>query len=203
MKLKKYIPISLIYSRLLIGLILIVLSVIRVSHFKSIAIWLLTIGLLTDVFDGIIARRLQISTVRLRRLDSTIDQVFFISVAIATYIQCPVFFKENAGNLLLVLCFEAATYLLCYLKFKKEIATHSIGAKIWTLLMFATLVQILMQCQSGLLFQLFFWVGIVTRIEIMAIIIILKIWTNDVPTVYHSLKIRRGEQIKRHKLFNG
>jgi len=196
-------PITLIYSRLIIGLIIILLSISEVDNYKFIAIVLFSIGLLTDIFDGIIARRLDISSQTLRRLDSTIDQFFFISFAIATYIQCPDFFKANSLKLIILLGFEALTYLVCFLKFRKEIATHSIGAKIWTLLLFATLVQIILQCQSVILFGICFWVGLLTRLEIVAIILILKKWTNDVPTFYHSLRLRQGKEIKLYKMFNG
>lgn len=197
------IPIILIYSRLLIGLIIILLSLMHVENYKFIAIALLTIGLLTDIFDGIIARSINVSTQNLRRLDSSIDQLFFISVATATYLQCPEFFKLNSWKLIILLGFEGLTYVVSFIKFKKEVATHSIGAKIWTLLLFATLVEIIIKCQSGILFELFFWVGIMTRLEIIAIILTLKKWTNDVPSFYHSVRLRQGKEIKRHKLFNG
>lgn len=199
----KDIPIALIYSRLLIGFIIILLSFFHVNHYSFLAITLLSIGLLTDVFDGIIARKLNISSEKLRRLDSSIDQVFFISVAVATYIQCPDFFKVNQVKLIVLGAFEASTYALSYIKFRKEIATHSIGAKIWTLTIFATLVEIIVHCESVVLFEICFWLGLATRIEILAIVFTLKKWTNDVPTIYHAVKLRKGKEIKRNKLFNG
>jgi phosphatidylglycerophosphate synthase len=200
---KRKLPAALIYSRLVIGLVIIYLSIAHAADYKAFAIVLFTIGLLTDIFDGIIARQLHISSQKLRRLDSTIDQIFFISVAVATYIQCPDFFKTNAFKLTLLLGLEAFAYLVSFLKFRKEIATHSIGAKVWTLLLFATLIQIILQCQSITLFNICFWVGLLTRIEIIAITLILKKWANDVPTFYHSIKLRQEKVIKRHKLFNG
>jgi CDP-diacylglycerol--glycerol-3-phosphate 3-phosphatidyltransferase len=196
-------PIALIYTRLLLGFVIILLSIKQVDNYKFIVVLLLTIGLLTDIFDGIMARRLNISTQTLRRLDSSVDQVFFISVAVATYIQCPAFFKANVLKLTLLLVFEGSTYLICFIKFKKEIATHTIGAKIWTLFLFTTLVQIILQCQSVALFNICFWIGLFTRLEIIAIVFILKKWTNDVPTIYHALKLRQGKAISRHKMFNG
>ena len=201
--LMKNIPIALIYSRLVIGFIIILLSVFQVNHYSFFAISLLTIGLLTDVFDGIIARKLNISSEKLRRLDSGIDQIFFISVAVATYIQCPDFFKTNAVKLAILIGAEVMIYLISYLKFKKEVATHSIGAKIWTLSLFATLIEIMVHCQSVVLFELCLWLGVVTRMEIAAIVFTLKKWTNDVPTIYHAVKLRQGKKIKRNKLFNG
>lgn len=188
---------------MLIGFGIILLSVFHASHYSFLAITLLSIGLLTDVFDGIIARKLNISSEKLRRLDSGIDQVFFISVAVATYIQCPDFFKTNLVKLIVLGTFEASTYALSYIKFKKEIATHSIGAKIWTLTIFATLVEIMVHYESIVLFEICFWLGMATRLEILAIVLTLKKWTNDVPTVYHAVRLRQGKEIKRNKLFNG
>ncbi len=200
---KNQIPIALIYIRLALGPLLIILSVLQIENYKWIAILVLTVGLLTDIFDGIVARKLDISTQTMRRLDSNVDQVFFIAVAVATYIQCPQFFKSNSWFLGILIGFECLTYLVSFLKFKKEIATHSIGAKIWTLFLFATPLQIILQCQSVVLFYFCFWIGLITRLEIIAIVLILKKWTNDVPTFVHALQLRAGQEIKRNKFFNG
>jgi CDP-diacylglycerol--glycerol-3-phosphate 3-phosphatidyltransferase len=126
-----------------------------------------------------------------------------LGFAIATFIQCPDFFKNNSIKLIFLFGIEGLTYLISYLKFKKEVATHSIGAKVWSLTLFATLIQIILQCQSVILFNVCFWLGMITRVEIIGIILALRQWTNDVPTLYHSIKLRQGKKIKRHKFFNG
>lgn len=197
------IPLILIYSRLFIGFLILLLSHFQISYYNILAITLFSVGLLTDIFDGIIARKLGISTQNLRRLDSTVDQVFFISVVIATFLQCPDFFYTNSFSLLLLFGVEMSAYFICFLKFKKEIATHAISSKIWTLILFATLIQIMATCESGILFQVCLYIGILTRLEIIGIILLLKKWTNDVPSIYHAWLIRKGKDIKRNKLFNG
>jgi CDP-diacylglycerol--glycerol-3-phosphate 3-phosphatidyltransferase len=185
------------------GFFMIGISLHPTTYYTFIVIALLTAGLLSDIFDGIIARRLQVSSQKLRRLDSSVDQIFFLCTAVSCYIHCGDFFKENAWQLLILIGAEAGIYLICFLKFKKEVATHSIGAKVWTLLLFSTLVEIFLHCQSGVIFQICFWLGIITRMEIAAILLILKEWTNDVPTFVHAIKIRNGLTINRHRLFNG
>jgi len=197
------IPFLLIYSRFFIGTAVILLSIQQVDNYRFIAVFLMSIGLLTDIFDGIIARKLNISTQNLRRLDSSADLFFFLSFALATYLQCPDFFENNQLKTAVLVSFEGLTYFICFIKFRKEIATHTIGAKMWTLLLFACLSEIILKCHSGLLFDLCFWGGILTRLEIAAIILVLKKWTNDVPTVYHACLLRHGKEIKRHKIFNG
>lgn len=105
-------PLILIYSRLLSGFIVLYLSAVNFPYYIGIAVVLIAGGLISDIFDGIIARRLRISTVNLRRLDSTVDQIFWLSVTAATYIQCPDFFHSNAFQLLILLGTEAMTYVV-------------------------------------------------------------------------------------------
>ena len=199
----KHLPLALIYSRLVIGLLLVLLAWAGAPHFAALAVGLITLGLLTDIFDGIIARQLNISTEKLRRLDSTVDQLFWLLVVGAAYLECRSFFSENKWPLLTLLGLEGATYAVSFLKFRKEVATHSWAAKLWVLISFGALVQVMTTCQSGWLFALCFYVGVVSRLEIVAILLLLRRWTNDVPTVYHALLLRQGKPIKRHKLFNG
>lgn len=198
-----HIPILLIYSRLLFSAIILLLSLTQPQHYRIVISTLLIVGLLTDVFDGIIARKLNVSTVKLRRLDSFIDQIFWLSALVGSYLICKEFFKENALLLGVLLGVEGLTYFISYLKFKKEVATHAILSKVWTLTILATFVQIINTCDSSWLFATCFYVGMITRIEIIAILIIIKKWENDVPSLYHAILIRQGKPIKRNKLFNG
>jgi CDP-diacylglycerol--glycerol-3-phosphate 3-phosphatidyltransferase len=199
----KKIPVVLIYSRLLIGVSILLLSILQIKCYNVIAILLFATGLLTDIFDGIIARRFNVSSERLRRLDSSIDQVFFISVAVATFIQCKSFFYNNYVLLAILLGTEALTYVVSFIKFKKEVATDAISSKIWTLILFATLIHVMVNCKAPVLFQWCFYVGMISRLEIVAILLLLRTWTNDVPSVYHAILLRKGKEIKRHRLFNG
>ena len=199
----KYIPITLIYLRLFIGFALLLLSFSFIENFGAISVTLITIGLVSDIFDGMIARRLNISTVKLRRLDSTIDQIFWCLIGISAFIKFPDFFHHNYPEILLLFGVEAVTYIISFIKFRKEVATHAIFSKIWTLILFATLIELFIAGNSTVLFQICFYVGLITRLEIIAILFILKEWTNDVPSIFHTVKLRQGLEIKRNKLFNG
>jgi phosphatidylglycerophosphate synthase len=198
-----HIPILLIYSRLLFSVVILLLSFVQPVHFRLMINTLLITGLITDIFDGIIARKLNVSTVKLRRMDSFIDQIFWLSALVAAYVTCSDFFKENGVLLAILLGAEALTYMVSYLKFKKEVATHAILSKVWTLTILATLVQIMATCDSSWLFITCFYTGMITRMEIIAILIVIKKWENDVPSLYHAVMIRKGKPIKRNKLFNG
>jgi len=198
-----HVPILLIYSRLIFSVIILLLSFIQPLHFRTMINTLLIIGLISDIFDGIIARKLNVSTVKLRRMDSFVDQIFWLSALAGAYMICGSFFKENTLLLAVLLGTEALTYLISYIKFRKEVATHAILSKVWTLTILATLVQLIATCDSSWLFMSCFYIGMVTRMEIIAIIFIIRKWENDVPSIYHAILIRQGKPIKRNKMFNG
>lgn len=199
----KWIPLMLILSRLLLGLIILLLNYHQVPLHAELSVVLFSIGLLTDIFDGIIARKLNVSTPFLRRLDSSVDQVFYIMTVVGVYIQCSEFFKLHRWDIAVVLFLESAAYVISYVKFRKEIATHTLSSKFWSLILFASIVQIMLTCTSNILFTLCIYIGIITRVEIIAIQFLLKEWENDVPTIYHAIQLRKGKKIKRYKLFNG
>ncbi len=200
---KNKIPLILIYSRLVFGLIIVLLSVFKPLHFRALEVIFITIGLLSDIFDGIIARHLKISTEKLRRMDSSVDQIFWLCIISCAYLDSPIFFKQHYLPVTIVLVLEGFCYLLSYIKFRKEVATHAIASKLWTLSLFAFLVQLILTGNSVFLFFTCIYIGIATRLEIIAILFILNKWTNDIPTVYHAVLIRKGKPVKKHKLFNG
>jgi CDP-diacylglycerol--glycerol-3-phosphate 3-phosphatidyltransferase len=173
------------------------LSWLKIPHYTIIALVLLTAGLLSDILDGIIARKLGIATDKLRRQDSNVDQVFYIGYAIATYLECPDFFSRHWLQLLTLGIVEGMAYLICFIKFKKEIATHTYGAKLWSLFIFAALIQITLQCDSTWIFAVFFWLGLITRIEIISIILLLKKYTIDIPSVFHAFRLINGTDQKK------
>src|SRR6185312_7156238 len=199
----KRIPLALILIRALFGVIILFLAIFYPQNAQVPIVTLMVIGLLTDIFDGIIARRFNVSTLLLRRLDSTIDQLFWICVIVATYVLHPDFFKTNALKLYMIGTAELLAYIVCFIKFRKEVATHAIASKVWALSILAALVQVVLTGDSGWLFDTCFYLGVATRLEIIGILLVLKDWSNDVPSIYHAILLRKGKPIKRNKLFNG
>ncbi|MDP2386036.1 MAG: CDP-alcohol phosphatidyltransferase family protein [Bacteroidota bacterium] len=76
---KNKIPELLIYSRLALAWMMLAIGLLNPLWAKTAIIIILITGLLTDVFDGIIARHLKLSTAHLRQLDTKIDRIFWLS----------------------------------------------------------------------------------------------------------------------------
>lgn len=75
---------------------------------------------------------------------------------------------------------------------KRTIATHSYLAKFWTLTLLAFLIDLTLQSDSDLPFKICSTFGIVSRIEIILIILGLKKWTTDVSSIFSVEKVNKS-----------
>ncbi|WP_456312867.1 CDP-alcohol phosphatidyltransferase family protein [Pseudomonas shirazensis] len=199
----KNIPILLIVFRFLMGPILITLTYNFGNEIRKELILLVFLGLLSDIFDGIIARRLGISSEKLRRMDSQTDLVFWLCVAWCSWILNPEIIIENAYSIAVIFIMEVLTYVFSFMKFRKETCTHAILSKLWGVILLLAFVSMIGFGHAGIPFFLAVFFGIVGHIDVYLIIYFLPKWTHDVPSSYHAYLIREGKSIKRHKLFNG
>ncbi len=198
----KNIPFLLIYSRILFGIIIGILAFYKIENYSIWIVILMSLGLITDIFDGIIARKLNVSTEKLRIWDSNVDQFFWLIVIGSIFYLNIDFIKENILWIAIIVSLEILCYLVSYFKFKKSIATHSILAKFWTLALLGFLIDLVLNETSYILFMICVILGIISRIEIILIILKLKNWTTDVPSIFSVSNINQGIKIKKNKLFN-
>ena len=75
---------SLIRFRLLLAPIILGLAYFIGESAKITIVILMYLGLLSDILDGIIARKQNISSEKLRRMDSQTDMIFWLSIGFAT-----------------------------------------------------------------------------------------------------------------------
>ena len=183
------IPFLLVYLRLFIAFIIGGLVFTDVSNLNILIVILAFVGLLSDVFDGIIARKLKVATEQLRIWDSNVDMVFWASIIFSTFYLNFYFFQKNSLLILLVIALEIVTYIVCFLKFRKTVATHSILAKSWTITLFIFLIDLLLNSDSSYSFYICIVLGLVSRLEILMMIIALKKWTVDVPSIFSVKKL--------------
>lgn len=164
---------------------------------------LMYIGLATDIFDGIIARKQQISNERLRRLDSQTDMVFWLSIGIATWWLRDGLLRENLIGVWTILVMEVLCYVVSIAKFKKETCTHALLSKLWGVTLLIAFTALLGFNTAGLYYYACVMIGFIAHLDVILIILILPKWVHDVPSSFHAYKIRKGIPIKRNRFFNG
>jgi phosphatidylglycerophosphate synthase len=154
----------------------------------------LIVAFVSDVFDGIIARRLGVATPALRRLDSIADSLFYVSATFAVWILHPQAITHRLTILGVLVALELARYAFDFVKFGREASYHMWSSKLWGIALFAGFVSLLVFDADNMLVTAAVILGIVADIEGLAISIILKQWQSDVPTLAASIRLARRQR---------
>jgi cardiolipin synthase (CMP-forming) len=197
----KKLPLILIAFRFLLAPLLLYLGYTYHQEYRLLIVWLL-LGLLSDILDGIIARKQRVSSALLRRLDSQTDMLFWLSAGFTAWFIWPNVIDENKTAIYALLGMEACCYLVSLLKFGRETCTHAYISKFWGLTLLVAFTDLILNGHAGLLFKLCLIAGIISHIDRILITLILPQWQHDVPSAYHAYKIKRKQWVKKHLLFN-
>ena len=194
LKMKQQIPWLMAGARALLGPVLIVGQACGWNGFTLAAMVLA--ALLSDLFDGILARRWHCDTPAVRLFDSMADTVFYISVAAALFIGQHRLWRAHEALLGALLALEAVRFAVDLLKFGKPSSYHSYLAKTWGLLLatavictFAIGAASPRACEA--LLAAAFGLGIACDLEGLAMSAILPAWRNDVKTIAAAWRLRR------------
>jgi CDP-diacylglycerol--glycerol-3-phosphate 3-phosphatidyltransferase len=155
----------------------------------------LIVALLSDIFDGVLARRLGVATATLRRLDSVADTVFYAACIFAAWRLYPAAIAQRAGALALLAGLELMRYVTDFLKFRREASYHMWSSKLWGMALFAGFFSLLVLGSSGAAVSCAIYVGIVADFEGLLISLVLPRWQADVPSLVHALRERRANTL--------
>lgn len=199
----KNIPYMLILFRLLLGPIMIGLTYHYGNTIRTILTILLLLGILSDIFDGIVARSTGTSSAKLRRMDSQTDLLFWLCAGWCAWLLSPEIILNNKYAIITIFVMEGLTYVFSIVKFGKETCTHALLSKLWGITLFVAFVAIIGFGYGGIPLAFAIVFGIISHIDVYLIILLLPKWTHDVPSCYHAWLIRKGKSFKKNKLFNG
>ncbi len=152
--------------------------------------WLVVTALVSDIFDGVLARRWHCDTAGARLFDSMADTVFYLCAAIALWIGVPQVWRENAVLLGVLLGLEAVRFGLDFAKFGKPASYHSYFAKVWGLVMAVAVVTVFGSGRNSALIPVALGLGIACDLEGLAMSVMLPVWRNDVKTLRAAWQLR-------------
>jgi CDP-diacylglycerol--glycerol-3-phosphate 3-phosphatidyltransferase len=199
----KRVPYLLILFRLVLGPIMIFLTYNSTNLIRIILVILIFLGLLSDVFDGVIARRVGTSSEKLRRMDSQTDLIFWVCVGWCSWLLNPEIISNNKYSIILIFLMEALTYVFSIAKFGKETCTHALLSKLWGITLLIAFVSMIGFGYGGISIFLAIFFGVIGHLDVYLIIYFLPKWTHDVPSPYHAYLIKKGIPITKNKWFNG
>ena len=191
-------PFWLVTLRLLLGPGVVLLSL----HHRR-GFWLvvpIALALISDIYDGRIARDYGVATANLRRYDSVADTTFYVCVAVSAWILERELLIAVAKLLIAIALLEAFRYLFDFLKFRREASYHMWSAKLWGLFLAASASGLLGWSIAGTLLRVTLIIGIISDLEGLAISMVLPRWAHDVPTIFHAACLRK-ELVREEPLF--
>jgi phosphatidylglycerophosphate synthase len=183
------IPWSLIVFRLLLAP-----AIVLCAHTGVAGAWLSVIvvaALISDIYDGVLARRWHCDTPAIRLSDSMVDTVFYLGVLWALWTRVPIAIKAWWPLLAVLLGLEALRFAFDFWKFGKASSYHSYLAKSWGLIMAIAVMVVLGTGRYGWLLAVAMCAGILCDLEGLVMSLILPAWRNDVKTIGRALAIRR------------
>jgi len=189
---KRHLPFALTTLRLLLGPVALLGAWMNADRWIYLPI-LLT-GTLSDIFDGILARRSGVSTPALRRYDSITDIIYYLFMLTAAWMLCRLVITENLRLIGLILIAEAACILICLLRFRKFPATHSVLAKIYGLCLLGCLIALLVFNAGSWAIISLAAVALTADAEIIAIHLLAVSPPVDVPCIFALRQTKRMEQ---------
>ncbi|HEY2784955.1 MAG TPA: CDP-alcohol phosphatidyltransferase family protein [Fimbriiglobus sp.] len=183
-------PLGLTTFRLLLAPVVIILASAGIEGWAWPVV--LLAALLSDLFDGMAARRLGVDTPLVRRYDSGTDVVFYLGILTAVAVLRWTVLVEYRWFLAAVLGMEIACNAVSLVKNRVLPATHSYLAKGWAVLLALSFAVVLGWGTAYPLLDLTLGYGIVVDLEVIAIILLTPGPAVDVPTVAHAWRKRRA-----------
>jgi phosphatidylglycerophosphate synthase len=151
----------------------------------------LVAGFLSDVFDGVVARRLGVATAALRRLDSIADTLFYLAATFAAWKLHAETLAQYAAAIVALLSLEVTRYFVDFAKFRREAAYHMWSSKLWGVLMLFAFLNLLDVGGPDAAVPAALAAGIFADVEGLLISLVLPSWQHDVPTLAYALRLRR------------
>lgn len=183
----RHIPLALVILRLCLAPV--VLATALLHPVRTVFAVCLIGALLSDYFDGVIARRLGVATRGLRRLDSITDSIFYVCALLAALVTAYALVRPYFPALIVLLLIEALRYAYDIRKFGKEASYHMWSSKLWGLLLFIGMGSLLVIHRGGWPVALAIFWGIAADLEGLAISMTLRKWQADVPTLWHAHRL--------------
>ncbi len=151
--------------------------------------WLFLAGFflayVTDYYDGIIARRLDVATSALRLADSWVDTWFYFWVVLTLWSTHFESLQKFAIPIYILLILQISEWIYGRIKFGKMTGYHAYIAKAWGVSLFFAICSVMLFNYDGLTWWLAIGMGWVSSIENWLLTLTFSEWTTDVKSILY------------------
>jgi phosphatidylglycerophosphate synthase len=168
----------------------VILWITRDRHAGGLYVACCTVAFLSDVFDGVIARRAGADTAAIRRYDSLADTAFYLAAVVTVWHVHPEVVHAYWPWAVTVGALELLRYAVDLGKFHREASYHTWSAKAWGVSLFVALVAVMGFGAASPWVLVAACLGVVADLEGLAISLLLAEWRHDVPNALRAWRLR-------------
>lgn len=186
----QFLPAALVILRFLLGPLLL----LNALDGKTDA-WFMVgfvAAFLSDILDGVIARRIGVSTASLRKADSWADVCLYLCVGVSAFLVHPDVVIAFSNPLSAVIGIQLIWLVVNLVKYGQPASYHTYSAKAWGVTLFVATISLFGFGYGGLTLLVAIAVGIIHTTEEIAMTLILPEWTHDVLSILHALRLRQS-----------
>jgi phosphatidylglycerophosphate synthase len=197
----KTIPKILLFSRLVFAFAIAYLALFRLPHLSPLVLILMYLGILSDIFDGILARKYNVSNQNFRVLDTVFDLLFYCSILLYIARDNQLQIVNNILSILIILSLEILMYVISLARFGKLPSPHAILSKFWGIYLVVEFTLLIFHV-TGIHFKIALIIGMLVHLDRLLIYMILNQWHHDIPSFYHAIRLRQGKDVRKLRIFN-
>ena len=143
-------------------------------------------AVISDILDGVVARRTGTATAALRHADTVVDTFFFAAAGIALRVAVPHAYQGLWLPLILLIVIHVSRSTYELTKYGRLAAYHMWSSKALGLVLLAALVTAFVTGRPTWLLAAGLWFGVINEMEGFLASLMLSEWRCDVPSVFHA-----------------
>ena len=188
-RLQRWIPWSLVVLRLFLAPVSLGLVFMNAPRW----LWLFQffVAILSDIYDGNLARRWGVASSKLRRADSITDDVYAFACLACFWLAEPEIVADHIVGISIVVALDLARTPFDWFLFGKRASYHSWSARSFGLSLIPVGVLIMGFGEVYWVLWASLFIGFLAEIEGIAMSLLLPKWTHDVKHIGRALAIRR------------
>jgi phosphatidylglycerophosphate synthase len=161
---------------------------------QRLYVGLLLAGIISDIFDGVLARRWKTSTPRLRRWDGNVDTLFYGCAGTVCVLLHAVSLQPWRIPLLVMFLFLLAQNGVALFRYgRNQPSYHMWSGKLWSISLVVALIGLFLDHPSAWTLGAVVALGLYNSIEGIIASLISPKPLVDIPTVFHVIRLARSD----------
>lgn len=185
----KSIPALLVALRVVLAPII---AWLLTQHRAGFAGGLYIAAVLSDIYDGVIARRLGVVTLRLRLADGCADLWLYLCLLVGLWSGYRTLVAPLARPFAMAMILQVLSWAFCFWRFGKMTSYHSLLAKLTALSLLAGILALLF-VGTPIPLTMALWILVASLIEEIAMTAISRRYHHDVWNLAAALRLRRED----------